>query len=499
MWNLRRRRLDEVQDPQRHFEVSLKRSRPGAWWDAWRAVRAWVPLQEYLEARLGIYRREAPQIRRPLPFQVDIRDGTVVLEPVADQDPRLRLLADPAGVREEDDEEDFAEERAALQALSRSRTQSVMRDLREKEDQVGRYTDRLRDVRDDLEERKAELTEKVSAGAVPVAATRRRAAEERGKPLPEASWKRPLGWALMVGFVMAETFQYFAIVADATGAVGQGIGWQMGAAGFAALLAVATVVLPKWIFSRMFKVFSEGASRWRKLATGAGILFLGGIYTALTVGLGLLRHAGSGDATDLSAVIQGSGVAIAAPGASGAVFAGAETSTAPDIWWIWPVINFAAPITLALLWQWVVEEPQARRRRQRELRWQWNMAQSERIESGERLEAIIAQLEAEEAILEQARQSAREELERIAAEAQAAEEQVRAFLEMERRIGVAWVQALQAALQLDRLEFVQRARRSERPCLLKENNGNSQEAIPGHNGNPPKEAVVLIPEKEDGS
>lgn len=497
MWNLRRRRLEKVQDPQRQFEVPLKRSRLGAWRDAWRAVRAEVPLQEYLDARLGIYRRETPQVRRPLPSQIDIKNGKVVLEPLADSDPRLRLLADPAGVREEGDEETFAEERAALQALSRSRTQSVLRDLREKEKQVERHAAHLVEVRDDLEARKAELTARVSIGEVPVTTTRRRAAEERGKPLLDTPWRLLLGWTLMGGFVLSEAYQYFAIVADATGAVGRGLGWQIGAAGFAALLAVATVVLPKWVFSRMFTVFSEEASLWRKLATGVGILCLGGLYTALTVGLGLLRHASSGEAVDLNALIQGSGMGKVTPGSSGEVAAEVGTAAAPDGWWIWPVINFTAPITLALLWQWMIEEPRARRRQQQELRWRWNAAESERIEIGERLEAIIAQREAEEAVLEQARQGAREELERIAAEAQAAEEQVRTFLEIERRIGVAWVQALQAALHLDRLEFAQRARRSGRACLLEGGNRNSLGAISGHNGRALKEAVVLIPEKED--
>ncbi|MEW6756576.1 MAG: hypothetical protein AB1505_37230, partial [Candidatus Latescibacterota bacterium] len=203
----------------RQFDPPVRRSPLRAWWEVRRSVKAGMPLQDYLAGRLGIYGASAPQGRLPLPWQLRVAAGHIDRVPNADAaaDPRLGILADPAGVQEGDDPVAFAAEVQALRAMNRARSLAVLRDLEEEEARIGQLSARLADVQAELEEGQTEQVKGLGEGTAMPAATLRRPPEERGKPALDSAWPLVGLWTLVGGGIIGEAWQYFAPFADLTG------------------------------------------------------------------------------------------------------------------------------------------------------------------------------------------------------------------------------------------------------------------------------------------
>jgi flagellar motility protein MotE (MotC chaperone) len=402
------------------------------WWRARSAVRAGVPLAEFLACRSYVYLRSAPQGQPDVQGLVRIVDNEIVLAPHDEADATLLAsvrdrLATTEGERARMTREaaNLAERIAALQARSRSGEARV-------------------------DESKGGVVEAVAGGDAAVPATMSRIPSDRGRPVLGRAWALAAIYAGAGAAVLCEAWQFMLPWLNLTGVDTSNLSREWNRSPAPILLAAAFGLV---VAGGMFALFDqmcgwlrtgavdEGKTRRQRafalLAAGATAAFL----VAVSCGMAMMREGFGKGSLERQDALAGATAAIDAGGAT---------------LWVFVVVTILAPLGVAVLLHHArgIRDSRALVRAEQRA---WD-ADEERKRSGrecleevERLEASErAQTERQVAELEQRKREC-EEL------ADAHEQTLRETAEGQRRFAEAFARGVAARLHQDRHAFLLQA------------------------------------------
>lgn len=446
------------------FKCPIKRGRLASWWEGHAAVRAKVPLQDYLGCRRYDYQGLAPQSRHPWPFEVRLENGEVhrVPNPEAEKHPWQRILEEPAG---EDSFEDAMVR--PLRFRSWSEGQAIFKELGRHEEEFSRLTARLMEVNENLEDMAVERRREIAEGRSPVPATQSRPPRRRGRPCFPASWAL---WVVathlaIAAMISVEAFQFAvpylnAIGVDLSNLAAEWkrnpIGILMGS-GFALATSVGIFILWYWTFQSIRSIFRDAGPepRWKTAIKVALPLVLVALLIAVAWGIGKMRGEASESAGDFLGTLHNQ--ATAASGSDG----------------VFLLLTLLVPLAAAYLQHKVGGILARRQKKIAEEQRQWDQAEHQALLVRERRAELIRLLEEEREHIERRREEARDKVRALAEHAQAAERLIRERIEAERRYTVAYANGLVAALERDRYYFLKAARKAGATPLV---NGPSQDS-----------------------
>lgn len=405
------------------------------WWaprKAPHAARMGVPLEDLLRCQLAGYRARAPSSAEPLPLEVSVNGGAIVVTPVPDDQPVARTAepaAEPPAVDAADDEQ-----------------------RREAEEEEKRLNDRLAEEQGEIDAARGALREMVrDGGAAP-------------GPRPSVASVAPLlaGLAAVVAGGIAEAYQFGLPYLDAIGVDTRNLRGELAReplgiiAGFAFAVAAAAAIstLAHWVYG-LARSLDRGQSSWRRALALVGLaLALGGIVLGTVVGIAGMRHVVGDAAQSLRS-------------------AGTSPGDSPMDVFLW--VTAAMPIAIAHVTH-ILGGRWRQRREQVDQRRNWEEAVAVPRRARERLQQVLSLLEAEHRESERARDAARArrlvvvrkpaDAVRSTRDSQSRRNQQD---QVRRRLGESFVRAMVAALERDRLEYlvaVQRyARKTARPRI----------------------------------
>jgi hypothetical protein len=432
--------------------ATVRRGRIGAWIDAAIAVRAGVSLQHHLESRYADYAARRPTVSGE-PWSIVIHEGTV-FRSEGRLDPREAVLADPAGVDASMEDNGEATRVRATRAALDAQRGYFARELATRQERL----DQVEAVRQRLDDEEISLrgvldSELHAERALPVR-TARRSEVTRGRPVLRGAFARVITQALLCALLIGESLQVYPIMADAMGISGD-LSRALLRAPFTALLAlIASVTAMAALFCALeagVSLVSHAITPGRPLARL--VQLFGGLVT-----LGVF----AGGAAAIAVLRERS---IASLAAQAAMDAGHAASDAEIPVWV----TFALTVVLsagAAGLRAVVREIDARREATRESQRQWDIAQSDRIESRERAEERLEQVLKLRAENERATEQARAAVVALETEARSAEAALAESIASDRARLMTWLFSTEAALLLDRTMFWLAATRRGREELL---------------------------------
>lgn len=412
---------------------TVQRSRVGALVDGWLSVKAGLSLHEHLEKQLAVYADRRPADVVGAPFTLEIVDGRVVEAPGV-LDPRLAVLADPAGFEPAAVGDEDAAQVKATRTLLEGRRNALQHDLAARQEQLANLEARVRETDETEASLRAVLDSALHTGEALPSTTGRRAPASRGRVEP--SRLGPLAVAVLgvacAVMLVNEVALVYPTFADQAGTP-RGL-WQ---ALVPVLSSVGLVV---------------GFFLLAELAVAMGWYALCGRGAGARVGAALLAVGAVG--------VLGKGAwALALQRA--AVFATRNPNarvhvSAEEFFWFTMVI----PVALLLLTL-EVKQVWAARTAARALQHAWNVAEAQRKEVRERVDERIALVAAQRAALAAETEAARRTVESLAAQAQAMETELGAAVQRDRARMTAWLRSAASALGLDRQMYALVARRAE--------------------------------------
>lgn len=394
--------------------------------------------EEYLRYRLASYLKKAPQ-DMVLPVRPVFTDDGFEFEhnPEWDNDPIRRALEDPAG-------EDLlmhagAAERRWLSQEAQTEARQMLRDIADAEQESSEAEHGMRQAAETVNDSKASLVSGIADGSiVPEATLVQRLAR---CPYQPANITGLIVAAVLVGLIVAiiEGVQLGVTFADGMGVDTSSLWTQFKKAplnvviafllGFGAsfsILAAAHIGLSK----AHEALYGEIPVRRRVIDALVGIVFLG-FVTIVLYQVSMGRHTISAGADALRAA------------GTGQATAGGGMGTWAFFW-----IAFCLTIGAAMVTH--IAHLRLRQRKDDEKgRQAWIADKNSEMESRERAEELVANLEAERLKLERRRDEARERLRTLNLKAQEVEARLRKEFERKAKWSRAFAHALEAGLRKD--------------------------------------------------
>lgn len=298
-----------------------------AWWAARGAVRACVPLAEYLRYRAAQYTLALSRRGLQLPLEVSLEGSTLQLRDVAPDrtgGARAQASAEEAGSSWESE-------------LARRHGPEALATLAGERAKASHLGEQLEEARADLAARRQALATALAAGTA--AAAGDRAASAHLKPaVPSLAWAL-ISMVLVAVFTLAEAWQLALPFLDGAGIDSSALGAEFRRApsavllglGFAMTCTVALVWLAHLALSFGKRALDDLAAE-RRPYTNALLSGVAGSLALLFAGLlGTMRHATADAGLSLTAAASGGN--------------GASTST-----WLFVLATALLPFAMAAFW-----------------------------------------------------------------------------------------------------------------------------------------------------
>ena len=166
-----------------------------SWYAAWEAVHAQTPLEEYLLFRFRIYESEGRRSFHPLPYDIAIIAGRLVLTPNPEYEPYWqRLMDESAGDQ-------------GVPYLSPIEQMEIARELEQIELQLQAVTARLHALSDMVDRLEIIEASAILTGEIPGPATLDRHDKRRCQKKLPFPWQPVLGYLAIIFLVLVELFQ----------------------------------------------------------------------------------------------------------------------------------------------------------------------------------------------------------------------------------------------------------------------------------------------------
>jgi hypothetical protein len=272
-----------------------------AWWDARSAVKARMPLSEYLRYRAAQYLRALSTKGMRLPLEVSLEGGDLMLRELATGD--LKLQQRPRTPEEAG--------QAWESELARRHGSEALAELASERAKTARLEEQIEQARADLAERREALSTALNTGKAGAAGDRASSAHLR--PTVPSGVMAVVFVAAGAVFTLAETWQLALPMLNAAGVDVTDMGAELRRAplglfmgfAFAAICSGALVLLAHCALVCGRSALKDEATRREQLKNAALAGTSGGLALLFSCLLGALRHATSEAGFSLAAASSG--------------------------------------------------------------------------------------------------------------------------------------------------------------------------------------------------